>query len=345
MTTPSNEHNVLLGDLKKLIEQSRNRIAISVNSEMTLLYWNIGKRINEDVLKNERAEYGEQVIALLSHKLTQEFGKGFSRKSLFHFLRFSEVFPDFEIVSTLSRQLTWSHFQDIIYLKDDLKRQFYIETCRLERWSVRTLREKIQGMLFERTAISRKPEKVIEQELQQLKEKDQLTPDLVFRDPYFLDFLGLSDMYSEAELEDAILVEIQRFISELGTDFAFVARQKRIKIDQRNYRIDLLFYHRRLRRLVVIDLKLGDFQAAYKGQMELYLRWLKKYEMMEGENTPIGLILCAGKSSEHIELLDLESSDIRVAEYLTLLPTKELLQQKLHQAVENAQNKRLSDNE
>jgi predicted nuclease of restriction endonuclease-like (RecB) superfamily len=213
-------------------------------------------------------------------------------------IQFAEAFPDELIVVTLSRELGWSHFVAIIPLDNDLKRDSYSEMCRIERWSVRTLRQKISGMLFERTALSRKPVELAKQELMQLREEDKLTPDLVFRDPYFLHFLGLKDTYSEKDLETAILRELESFILELGAGFSFVARQKRITVGDEDYYLDLLFYHRKLRRLVAIDLKLGKFQAADKGQMELYLRWLEKYEQQPEEDSPIGLILCADKSEE-----------------------------------------------
>jgi predicted nuclease of restriction endonuclease-like (RecB) superfamily len=211
--------------------------------------------------------------------------------------------------------------------------------CRLERWSVRVLEEKISGMLYERTAISKKPAKLIKRELKSLRKEDALTPDLVFRDPYLLNFLGLKDTYSEKDLESAILREIEAFILELGTGFSFVDRQKRITIDSEDYYIDLLFFHRTLRRLVAIELKLDKFKAADKGQMELYLRWLEKHEQKQGEETPMGLILCAGKSSEHIELLQLQKSGIRVAEYMTELPPRKVLEKKLHQAILNARER------
>lgn len=227
----------------------------------------------------------------------------------------------------------------IIYIEDPLKREFYIEMCKLEKWSVRVFQERIQSMLYERTAISKKPEDTILNDLASLKKKQQISPDLVFRDPYFLDFLGLADTYSEKDLETSIIVELQRFIIEMGSDFAFMARQKRITIDNRDYYIDLLFYHRRLKCLVAIDLKIGEFEAGFKGQMELYLRFLEKHEMVVGENTPIGLILCTGKNEEHIELLQLDKSNIRVADYLTALPSQKLLKEKLHNALEIAQQK------
>lgn len=248
-------------------------------------------------------------------------------------VRFAEVFPDLKIVHTLCAQLSWSHFRLIIYLEDELQRDFYAEMARIEGWSVRTLQKKIAGMLFERTALSKKPAKLAKQELAALREEDKLTPDLVFRDPYFLDFLGLKDTYSEKDLEAAILRELENFILELGVGFTFIARQKRITVDNEDHHLDLLFYHRRLRRLVAVDLKLGKFQAADKGQMELYLRWLEKYEQQPGEDTPVGLILCAGKSEEQVELLQLSKSGIRVAAYLTELPPRELLRKKLHEAM------------
>ncbi len=236
------------------------------------------------------------------------------------------------IVSALLRQLTWSHFLAIIY-KEPLQRDFYAEMCRIERWSTRTLQDRIQSMLFERTAISRKPEKLIEQELSALREEDRLTPDLVFRDPYVLDFLGLRDTYSEKELEGAILREVEAFLLELGAGFAFVERQKRITLDGDDYSLDLLFFHRRLRRLVAIELKIGTFKPADAGQIELYLRWLDRHERQEGEEKPIGLILCAGTKRETVEVLELEPRGIHVAEYLTELPPRELLEQRLHDAV------------
>jgi predicted nuclease of restriction endonuclease-like (RecB) superfamily len=304
---PVVSRGALLKDIRQLIEETRSAVALTVNAGLTTLYWNIGN-INQEILKGGRAKYGEEIVSTLSRQLEQEYGNGFSSKNLRHMIRFFEAFPDEQIVSTLRRQLGWSHFKEIIYLEKPFQRDFYAEMCRLEHWSVRTLRDKIGGMLYERTAISRKPEKVIRHELDTLRTTDQLTPDLVFKDPYILDFLGLKDRYIEKDVEDAILREMESFILEMGADFAFLARQKRIMVDHDDYYLDLLFFHRGLKRLVAIDLKLGDFKPADKGQMELYLRWLQKHETKPGEGAPIGLILCAGKKHETVELLELEKS-------------------------------------
>ena len=267
----------LLTDIRGLIENARRNIARSVNSGLVLLNWNIGRRIREDVLKGTRATYGHEIVSALGRQLTAEFGRGYSRRNLFNMIRFAEVFPDEKIVHALSTQLGWTHLRKIVYLDDPLKRDFYAEMCRLERWSTRTLEQKITGMLYERTALSKKPQQVIEHELRFLREEDRLTPDLVFRDPYILDFLGLHDRYIERDLEDAVLREIEQFILELGVGFSFVARQKRIQLEDEDLYLDLLFFHRKLRRLVAIDLKIGRFRAEYKGQMELYLRWLEEH--------------------------------------------------------------------
>lgn len=271
--------------------------------------------------------------------MTQEYGEGFSATNLFHMVRFAEAYPDRKIVDALSRQLSWSHFRLIIYLEDELQRDFYAEMCRLERWSVRTLRAKIGGMLYERTALSRKPAKLAALELKKLRQEDQLTPDLVFRDPYFLDFLGLKGAYQEKDVESAILREMESFILELGAGFAFLARQKRIQVGTKDYYIDLLFYHRGLRRLVAIELKLDAFKPEFKGQMELYLRWLEKHETQAGEAPPIGLILCAGQEREEVELLQLSRSGIHVAQYLTALPPRAILERKLREAIRLARER------
>ena len=341
MTTRQNDAptEFLLSEIRHLIAETRAGVAVAVNTGLTLLYWKIGKRIQEEILKNDRAEYGKKIVATLSRQLTREFGKGFEEKNLRRQIQFAETFPNQEIVATLSRQLSWSHFRILLPLDKPLQREFYTEMCRVEGWSVRTLRKKIDSMLYERTALSKKPNEVIQYELQQLKETDKISPDLVFRDPYFLEFLGLKDRYLEKDLEDAILRELEQFLLELGNGFAFMARQKRIQLDNEDYYIDLLFYHRGLNRLIAIDLKLGDFKAEYKGQMELYLRWLNKHERRAQEDEPLGIILCAGKKQEMIELLELNHSGIHLAEYLTELPSRELLEKKLHSAIASAKDR------
>lgn len=326
----------LLAEVRRLILEARQQTARAVNTGLTLLYWQVGDRIRREVLREKRAGYGEEILQSLSAKLETEFGRGFSARNLANMVRFAEVFRDREIVVSLIRELTWTHFIALIPLKDTLQRDFYAEMCRMERWSVRTLRSRIDSMLYERTALSKKPKKLIEKELKVLREEDRLTPDLVFRDPYVLDFLGLRDTYSEKDLESALLREIESFLLELGAGFAFVERQKRITLDSDDYYLDLLFYHRGLRRLVVIELKIGDFKPAYAGQMELYLRWLDRHERQEGEASPLGLILCAGKKRETVEVLELEARGIHVAEYLTELPPRELLERRLHEAVVRA---------
>ncbi|WP_448873231.1 PDDEXK nuclease domain-containing protein [Desulfobulbus propionicus] len=326
----------LIGDIRALIEETRSAVAVTVNTAMTLLYWRIGKRICEDILRKERAGYGDEIVATLSRQLTTDYGGGFSEKSLRHMILFSETFPELEIVSTLSRQLSWSHFKEIIYLKQPLQKEFYAEMCRVERWSVRTLRDKIASMLYERTALSRKPEELARTELESLREQDRMTPDLVFRDPYVLDFLGLKDSYSEKDLESAILREIESFLLELGAGFSFIARQKRMTVDGDDFYLDLLFFHRDLRRLVAVELKLDKFRPDHFGQMALYLRWLDKFERKPGEESPLGIILCSGKDDERVELLELGQAGIHVAEYLTELPPKEILQRKLHAAIEQS---------
>ncbi|WP_445000811.1 PDDEXK nuclease domain-containing protein [Halomonas mongoliensis] len=332
-----NDHSVtdpaLVADLRQLIDAARQRAASAVNAELTLLYWQLGSRIHREILGQQRAEYGEKIVSSLGRQLTREYGRGFSAKNLRHMIRFAEIFPEEEKVSALRRQLSWTHLKSLIYLDDSLKRDFYIELCQLEGWSSRQLQERIQSMLFERTAISSKPEQTIRHELASLRQGGQASPSLLLKDPYLLDFLGLNDRYLERDLEDAILREIEQFLLELGAGFTFVARQRRIQIDDEDFYIDLLFYNRKLRRLVAIDLKLGRFKAEYKGQMELYLRWLARHEQEAGENPPLGIILCAGKQREQIELLELDKSGIHVAEYLTVLPSREVLQAKLHQSI------------
>jgi len=327
---------MLLSDLVSIIEETKKKAAIAVNTHQVTLFWHIGKRVNSEILNQGRALYGERVIELLSEQLTADYGKGFSTTNINRMVRFAQLWENQEILATLSQELSWSHIVELLPIKDKPKRDFYTEICRIERWSVRTLRAKIQSMLFERTAISRKPEALIEQDIKALKKGDQMSPDMVFRDPYILDFLDLHDVYSEKDFEAAILRELERFILELGSDFSFIARQKRMTIGNDDFYLDLLFFHRRLRRLIAIELKIGKFIPAHKGQMELYLRWLNKNERREGEEMPLGIILCLEKDHEQVELLELWKNGIHVAQYLTELPPKEVLEEKLHSAIKIA---------
>ena len=339
MKSVYNFNAVLLDSIVGMIDNSRQNVAKTVNQELTLLYWNIGKNINEDILNNNRADYGKKVIPFLSEELTQRYGAGFNKRNLQSFIKLNVVFQDIRILHTVCAKLSWSHLRDVMYIENPIQREFYIQMSVHERWSVRTLKERIDSMLFERTAISTKPEETILNELKILEIEKKISPDLTFRNPYILDFMGLHDSYSEKDLESSILAQLQFFITEMGSEFAFLSRQKRIIIDNEDFYIDLLFYHRGLRRLVAIDLKIGKFKAAYKSQMELYLAWLEENEQKETENKPIGLILCSEKSPEQINYLMLDKHEqIKVAEYLTQLPDKQILLEKLEKAIAIARN-------
>ena len=338
-TDPALSAGHLLTELRGLIDTARQQVAQTANATLTMLHWHVGQRIRREVLRNGRAEYGEEILPTLSAKLVRDYGQGFSARNLARMIRFAEAFSDERIVATLSQQLSWSHFVEILPLKQPLEREYYAELCRVERWSVRTLRERIGSQLYLRTAIAKQPEAVVKAEISHLRDGGQMTPELVFRDPYMLDFLGLPHDYSERELEDAILREMERFLLELGVGFTFVARQKRISVGADDFYLDLLFYHRHLRRLVAVELKLEKFQPAHKGQMELYLRWLDQHDRAMGEEPPIGLILCASKDTEQVKLLDMDAANIRVAEYLAHIPDMQVLQAHLHRAVELARER------
>ena len=329
-------HMDLVTELRQLIDSARRRAAVAVNAELTLLYWHVGERIHREILGGQRAGYGDEVVAALARQLSAEYGRGWSARQLRLCIRFAQTYPEAQIVHTLCAKLSWSHLRLLAALDDAIQRDFYTGLCQLENWSVRQLQERMQSMLFERTAISRQPEETIAYELQVLRQEQVVNPALLLKDPYVLDFLDLNDRYLEKDLEDAILREIEQFLLELGAGFTFVARQKRLQIDNDDFYIDLLLYNRKLKRLVAVELKIGEFKAEYKGQMELYLRWLARYEQENGENSPLGIILCAGKKQEQIELLELDKSSIHVAEYLTVLPPRETLQAKLHDAIERA---------
>lgn len=318
----------LHAELRALIASSRQRLAGAVNAELTRLYWTLGQRLSTEVLGGERASYGAQLLEQLGKQLSSEFGRGFESRNLRRMVKFAEAFPDAGIVSTLSTKLSWSHWVVIVALKTPEARQFYAHHAAKDGWSVRELSHQIDRKAFERTEIASAQAPAL-----------ATTPVQVFKDPYFLDFLGLSHSHDEADLESAILRQLEAFILELGRGFAFVERQKRMVIDGEDFYLDLLFFHRRLRRLVAVELKLGRFKAAHKGQMELYLKWLDKYERQPGEEAPIGLILCAESSREQVELLQMHKDGITVAEYWTELPPKVELERRLHEALAEARER------
>lgn len=332
----SDTFNHVYDDINDLIRQKKYDVKNAVNDAMVSLYWGIGKKLTEEITGVNKPEYGKKVVIEISNRLSVDYGSGFNRSAISRMINFYQEFPDYEKVATLSQQLTWSHFIEILPIKDELKRNFYAAMCKNENWSVRTLRERKKSMLYERTVISKKPDETIKNEIAGLSEEKKMSVDMFYRDPYMLDFLGLKDTYSEKDLENAILAQLEKFILEMGSDFAFLARQKHFVLDGKDYFMDLLFFHRTLRRLVLIELKLGEFEPQDKGQVELYLRWLEKYERAEGEEKPIALILCAEKSQEMIELMELDEGSIHVAQYLTKMPPKEILEKKLLQAIANA---------
>lgn len=330
--TPPHMHTspgtVLLLDLQAIIHRGKSQAQAAVNSALTLTYWQVGKRINEAVLKGERAAYGEQVIEQVARGLWVQFGKGFEAKNLRRMMKFAEVFRDSDIVAPLVRQLSWSHFLILLPLKTHEARLFYATQALDGCWSKRELTRQVERKAFERSSIADG-----KLSLRSGTESTALELASSFKDPYFLDFLDLPQGYLENDLEQALIRELERFILELGKGFTFVERQKRMIIDGEDFYLDLLFYHRRLKRLVAIELKIDRFKAAHKGQMELYLNWLDKYERQAGEESPIGLILCAYAGTEQVELLNMQKDNIMVAEYWTELPPKAVLESKLHTAL------------
>lgn len=320
-----------------LVEQSRSKAAIFLNAETTWLYWSIGHFISTELKQQGQINYGKQILVTLSQQLTERLGKGFSYSALTRMIKVAESF-DQQNLATLSQQLSWSHLIELANVNDTSKRQFYTQLAVHYQWNVRVLRKEVDAMLFERSALATKPETEISETLNKFKNSKEFSPELVFKNTYVLDFLNLPAFYSEKDLENALISNIEQFILELGKGFAFVERQKRIFVDSIDYHLDLLFYHRKLKRLVAIDLKIGKFKPEHKAQMELYLRWLEKYEMQEGEHKPIGLLLCSEGNTEHIELLMLDEKDIKIAQYLTELPSKEWFADKLHRALEIAKS-------
>ena len=309
-----------------------------------MLYWSIGFFIQTELKQKGEVTYGKQILVTLSQQLTERLGKGFSYSALTRMVKVAQCFDE-KNIATLSQQLSWSHFIELAGVENETKRLFYTQFVINHQWNIRVLRREIDALLFERTAIATKPESIISESLNALDTKKEFNSELVFKNSYLLDFLNLPANYSEKDLENALITNIEQFILELGNGFAFVERQKRISVDATDYHLDLLFYHRKLKRLVAIDLKLGKFKPEHKAQMELYLRWLQKNEMQEGEQKPIGLLLCSEGNTEHVELLMLDEKDIKVAQYLTELPSKEWFADKLHRAIEIAKSQTTNTHE
>ncbi|MCL2805160.1 MAG: PDDEXK nuclease domain-containing protein [Treponema sp.] len=318
LTTPNIDENLLFSRVSAIIENRKARAGSYANQEVTLMFWEIGHFIIHNVLDGKRADYGKQIVTTLSSQLMKKYGKQFDIHNIRRMVRFAEKFNNLTIVTELAPQLSWSHFIEILPLKSDDARLYYINEVAKRHLGTKELRRQIARKAYERQEIANS----------QLKE-DSIVPFNVFKDPYLLDTLGLKENFLEADLEKAILKELEAFILEFGHGFAFVERQKRMTMDGDDYTADLVFYHRVLKRLVVIELKIGKFMPEYIGQMQFYLKWLNRYERKPDENEPIGLILCTKASRNQIELMELDKFGIAVAEYWTELPPKELLEEKI----------------
>ena len=316
----------------EIIDDAKHVVVVYVNKHANLMFWHIGHFINEDLGYRKYSAYGDKIIATLSQRLTNHYGKGYTYSAVTRMMKVARIYHDEEMFATLSQTLTWSHFLELISIEDGTKRLFYQQMGIAEHWSVRQLRDKQDQMVYERSLLAAKPEDDIVKTLERVS-PTHMEPDAVLRNSYVLDFLGLSGYYSEEDLEAAIAKQLEAFILELGQGFAFLERQKRFSIDGTDYYLDMLFYHRKLKCLVAIDLKLGKFKPQYKGQMELYLKYLQKHDMQPDENPPIGLLLCSEGNTEHIELMMLNEDRIKVAQYLTCLPNKQWFIDKLNRSI------------
>ena len=316
----------------EIIDDAKHVVVVYVNKHANLMFWHIGHFINEDLGYRKYSAYGDKIIATLSQRLTNHYGKGYTYSAVTRMMKVARIYHDEEMFATLSQTLTWSHFLELISIEDGTKRLFYQQMGIAEHWSVRQLRDKQDQMVYERSLLAAKPEDDIVKTLEKVS-PTHMEPDAVLRNSYVLDFLGLSGYYSEEDLEAAIAKQLEAFILELGQGFAFLERQKRFSIDGTDYYLDMLFYHRKLKCLVAIDLKLGKFKPQYKGQMELYLKYLQKHDMQPDENPPIRLLLCSEGNTEHIELMMLNEDRIKVAQYLTCLPNKQWFIDKLNRSI------------
>lgn len=325
----SAEGGELVEQVSALIDRAQVFAATQVDATLTLRNWYIGRMIDVAVLKEQRAGYEQEIVATLARQLAGRYGRrSFSRANLYRMLQFTRLFPDAEIVATLSQQLSWSHLHALLPVRMPEARVYYIEQAVSAHLSVRALRELIGRQGFERKEIANAQ-----------APSDAVVPVDTFRDPYLLDFLGLRDAYAERDLEAAIMADMEEFLLEAGNGWGFVARQKRMTVGDDDFYLDLLFYSRPLRRLIAVELKLGRFKASHKGQMELYLKWLNRYERLEGEESPIGLILCTEASRDQIELLEMHKDGIVVAEYWTTLPPKAELQARIQAVYREAQER------
>ena len=331
----------LFAGVSAIIDNSRVGVAIYVNAHASITFWSVGKYIIDDMDYRTYSAYGKKILATLSQRLTAQYGKGYTYSALTRMMKVARVYSDSEMFARLSQTLSWSHFLELVTIEDPLKRLFYQQMGIAEHWSVQQLREKQDGMAYERSLLASKKDDEIVRILENTNSLQE-DPDVVLKNSYILNFLGLDGYYSEKELEDAIIKQLENFIIELGQGFAFLERQKRFIVDGTDYYLDLLFYHRKLRCLVAIDLKLGKFKPQYKGQMELYLKYLQKHDMQPYENPPIGLLLCSEGNTEHIELMMLDEDNIKVAQYLTYLPDKQWFIDKLNRSIliakENSEN-------
>ncbi|MDR2716713.1 MAG: PDDEXK nuclease domain-containing protein [Treponema sp.] len=327
LASSSNE-NSLFTHVSKIIEKRKNRAGMYANREVTLMYWEIGRYIGSVLLGGERAEYGKKILATLSQELLKKYGQAFDIHNIRRMIRFAEKFSSLRIVTELASQLSWSHFLELLPLETEEARMYYINEAATRQLGTKELRRQISRKAYERKEIANS----------RFKETSKV-PFNVFKDPYILDTLGLKENFLEADLEKAILTELESFILEFGHGFTFIERQKRMTMDGDDFTLDLLFYHRILKRLVAVELKIGKFVPQYKGQMEFYLKWLNRYERQDDENEPIGIILCTKASRNQIELMELDKSGITVAEYWTNLPPKTEFERKIKEILIEAQER------
>ena len=355
MTTIPDNYNNIRAEIVELLKAARSTAARNVNSIMTATYWEIGRRIVEQELKGEaRANYGEQLLELLAKDLTKQFGRGFGNINLWRMRAFYRAWSEGQILSTLSKEsakllpfnnisplsssistlsvgfpLPWSAYVRLLGVKRPEARVFYETEALRSGWSVRQLDRQIGSQFYERIALSQNKAAMLEK-AEKSEPNDLVTPEEAIKDPFVLEFLDLKDEYSESDLEEALIHRLTDFLLELGDDFAFLGRQRRLRIDDTWFRIDLVFFHRRLRGLVIVDLKVGRFSYADAGQMHLYLNYARQHWMKPGENPPVGLILCAEKgAAEAHYALDSLPNKVLAAEYQTVLPDEKFIAQEL----------------